>query len=382
MIITSLITEYNPFHNGHIHHIEASRRLTGADVVIAIMSGNFTQRGEIAIADKFTRAEAAVKHVDLVVELPLYNAVSYADDFAVGGVHTAALLGSTNIVFGSESGDIEDLHHVYTKLRDNDIQRTMTALMKEGYSYPRAVDEAIGSDLFSGSNNILGLSYIRAIDALGADIEPLTIPRLGNRFDDENLSESRFSSATSLRKALMEGRLTEAARYMPKTLAGEIANGTPLSNANIFNTLKIIISRMSHEELRRIYMMTEGLEHRIKDRIRHHNSYGSFINDVKTKRYTRTRLNRLMISILLNITKDKMKDYDLPHAIRVLAMNRTGQEYLRQLPKGLEIITNVNSKNRNSVMPEIAATDIYNVFSGSDRDDFNTPVIIAGRTSP
>jgi len=382
MIITSLITEYNPFHNGHIHHIEASRRLTGADVVIAIMSGNFTQRGEIAIADKFTRAEAAVKHVDLVVELPLYNAVSYADDFALGGVHTAALLGSTNIVFGSESGDIEDLHHVYTKLRDNDIQRTMTALMKEGYSYPRAVDEAIGSDLFSGSNNILGLSYIRAIDALGADIEPLTIPRLGNRFDDENLSESRFSSATSLRKALMEGRLTEAARYMPKTLVGEIANGTPLSNANIFNTLKIIISRMSHEELRRIYMMTEGLEHRIKDRIRHHNSYGSFINDVKTKRYTRTRLNRLMISILLNITKDKMKDYDLPHAIRVLAMNRTGQEYLRQLPKGLEIITNVNSKNRNSVMPEIAATDIYNVFSGSDRDDFNTPVIIAGRTSP
>src|SRR5699024_9094961 len=377
MIITSLITEYNPFHNGHIHHIEASRRLTGADVVIAIMSGNFTQRGEIAIADKFTRAEAAVKHVDLVVELPLYNAVSYADDFALGGVHTAALLGSTNIVFGSESGDIEDLHHVYTKLRDNDIQRTMTALMKEGYSYPRAVDEAIGSDLFSGSNNILGLSYIRAIDALGADIEPLTIPRLGNRFDDENLSESRFSSATSLRKALMEGRLTEAARYMPKTLVGEIANGTPLSNANIFNTLKIIISRMSHEELRRIYMMTEGLEHRIKDRIRHHNSYGSFINDVKTKRYTRTRLNRLMISILLNITKVKMKDYDLPHAIRVLAMNRTGQEYLRQLPKGLEIITNVNSKNRNSVMPEIAATDIYNVFSGSDRDDFNTTVIIA-----
>ncbi|KKK33717.1 hypothetical protein WN59_08850 [Salinicoccus sediminis] len=382
MIITSLITEYNPFHNGHIHHIEASRRLTGADVVIAIMSGNFTQRGEVAITDKFTRAEAAVKHVDLVVELPLYNAVSYADDFALGGVHAAALLGSTNIVFGSESGDIEDLKDVYTRLKDTDIRRTMTALMKEGYSYPRAVDEAIGSDLFSGSNNILGLSYIGAIDALGTDIEPLTIPRLGNRFDDENLSESRFSSATSLRKALMENRLTEAARYMPKTLAGEIANGTPLSNADIFGSLKIIISRMSHAELRGIYMMTEGLEHRIKDRIRRHNSYDSFINDVKTKRYTRTRLNRLMISILLNITKDRMKEYVLPDAVRVLAMNRTGQEYLRRLPEGVEVITNVNSKNRNSVMPEIAATDIYNVFAGSNRDDFNTPVIIAGRTSP
>jgi|SRR5690625_943984 len=382
MIITSLITEYNPFHNGHIHHIEASRRLTGADVVIAIMSGNFTQRGEIAITDKFTRAEAAVRHVDLVVELPLYNAVSYADDFALGGVHAAGLLGSTNIVFGSESGDIEDLKDVHAKLRDTDIQRTMTALMKEGYSYPRAVDEAIGADLFKGSNNILGLSYIRAIDALGTEIEPLTIPRLGNRFDDENLSETRFSSATSLRKALIEGRLTEAVRYMPETLAREIVNGTSLSNADIFDSLKIIISRMSHAELRGIYMMTEGIEHRIKNRIRRHNSYDSFINDIKTKRYTRTRLNRLMISILLNITKDRMEDYVLPDAVRVLAMNRTGQQYLRQLPEGLEIITNVNSKNRNSIIPEIAATDIYNVFAGSDRHDFNTPVIIAGRTSP
>src|SRR5699024_12433592 len=121
MIITSLITEYNPFHNGHIHHIEASRRLPGAEPVSAVMSGNFTQRGEIAITDKFTRAEAAVRHVDLVVELPLYIAVSYADDFALGGVHWAGLLGSTNILFCGESGDIEDLKDVYANLRYTDI---------------------------------------------------------------------------------------------------------------------------------------------------------------------------------------------------------------------------------------------------------------------
>lgn len=382
MIITSLITEYNPFHNGHIHHIEASRRLTGADVVIAIMSGNFTQRGEIAITDKFTRAEAAVRHVDLVVELPLYNAVSFADDFALGGVHIAKLLGSTNIVFGSESGDIEDLKHVYRKLKETDIQDRMNALMKEGFSYPRAVNESIGGNVFKGANNTLGLSYIRAIDTLGARIEPLTIPRLGNRFNDEALSESRFSSATSLRRALNENRLEEAVRYMPELLARNIMAGTVLSNENIFDTLKIIISRCSHSELRNIYMMTEGLEYRIKDRIRQHDSYDSFINSVKTKRYTRTRLNRLMISILLNITEDRMRAYTLPDTIRVLAMNETGQKYLKQLPRDLEVITNVNSKNRNSIQAEIAATDIYNVFAKSDRHDFNTPVIIAGRTSP
>lgn len=136
MIITSLITEYNPFHNGHIHHIEASRRLTGADVVIAIMSGNFTQRGEIAVTDKFTRAEAAIRHVDLVVELPLLNAISFADDFAMGGVHIAELLGSDHIVFGSESGDINALKEVHSKLKDSDIKSRMETYMKKGYSYP------------------------------------------------------------------------------------------------------------------------------------------------------------------------------------------------------------------------------------------------------
>ncbi len=382
MIITSLITEYNPFHNGHIHHIEASRRLTGADVMIAVMSGNFTQRGEIAVADKFTRAEAAIKHVDLVVELPLYNAVSFADDFALGGVHIASLLGSSNIVFGSESGDIDDLKHVYSKLKDNDIQDEMNTLMKKGYSYPRALNEAIGGDIFKGANNTLGLSYIRAIDILDAQIEPLTIPRLGNRFSDEKLSLSRFSSATSLRKALIENRLEESIRYMPESLARSIAGTSPLSNEVIFDTLKAIIARSSHAELRNIYMMTEGLEYRIKSKIRQHTTYEDFIHDIKTKRYTRTRLNRLMISILLNITDEKMKAYTPPQAVRVLAMNKTGQKYLKQLPENIEIITNVNSKNRDPIKPEIAATDIYNVFSKSDRNDFNTPVIIAGHTFP
>ena len=382
MIITSLITEYNPFHNGHIHHIEASRRLTGADVVIAIMSGNFTQRGEIAVTDKFTRAEAAVRHVDLVVELPLYNAVSFADDFALGGVHVAELLGSTNIVFGSESGDIENLKYVSGQLKDADIQEKMNILIKKGYSYPRAVNESVGGDIFKGSNNTLGLSYIKAIDTLDSKIKPLTIPRLGNQYSDENLSESRFSSATSLRKALEEERLEETIRYMPELLARKIMANVPLSNADIFGTLKVIINRSDHTELRKIYMMTEGLEYRIKSKIRQHDSYESFINDVKTKRYTRTRLNRLMISILLNITEDKMKTYKLPDAVRILAMNQTGQKYLKSLPDKVGTITNVNSKSRNILQNEIAATDIYNVFAKSDRNDFNTPVFIAGQTSP
>ncbi|WP_020008740.1 nucleotidyltransferase [Salinicoccus albus] len=376
MIITSLITEYNPFHNGHIHHIEASREVSGADVMIAIMSGNFTQRGEIAVTDKYTRAAEAIKHVDLVVELPLYNAVSFADDFAKGAIHTAALLNSTHVVFGSESGDIDDLKKVYGNLKRSDIKEKMTAFMKDGYSYPRAVNAAIGGDVFKGSNNTLGLSYIRAIDELSSTITPMTIQRVGNEYSEETLSSSRFSSATSLRKALENNRKDEAAHYMPESLVNAISSEGAVSNADIFNSLKVIITRAGISELKNIYMMTEGLEHRIKSKIRKHNNYESFINDLKTKRYTRTRLNRLMISILLNITKGEMARYRMPEAVHVLAMNKTGRSYLKTLPEDLEIITNVNSKNRNLIHREVAATDIYNVFSQSDRNDFNTPVII------
>ncbi|TVT29107.1 nucleotidyltransferase [Salinicoccus cyprini] len=377
MIITSLITEYNPFHNGHIHHIEASRRLTGADVVIAIMSGSFTQRGEIAVTDKFTRAQAAIGHVDLVVELPMPWAVSFADDFALGGVHIAELLGSDHIVFGSESGDIDALHDTYHKLKDHDIREKMEVLTKQGYSYPRAINAAIGSDIFNGANNTLGLSYLRAIDSLGAEITPLTIPRLGNQYNETALSESRFSSATSLRQAIQEGRTEEAAQYMPEDLVRSIHAKGPLSNEVLFDTLKLLIQRSTPRDLREIYMMTEGIEHRLLAKIRKHRSYDAFLSDVKTKRYTMTRLNRLMIYILLNITQTQMAGLQLPEAIRVLAMNRTGQTLLKTLPEALEVITNVNSRNSGYIRNDIIATDIHNIYSGSDRNDFNTPVIIA-----
>lgn len=377
MIITSLITEYNPFHNGHIHHIEASRGLTGADVVIAIMSGSFTQRGEIAVIDKFTRAEAAIRHVDLVVELPLLNAISFADDFAMGGVHIAELLGSDHIVFGSESGDINALKEAHSKLKDSDIKSRMETYMKKGYSYPRAINASIRSDLFGGANNTLGLAYIRAIEGLGSDIVPLTIPRLGNRYSETTLSQSRFSSATSLREALREGRVEEASKYMPRELAGIINAAGPLSNEALFATLKLLIQRSSAEDLRRIYMMTEGIEHRLLAKIRDHHSYSAFIGSVKTKRYTWTRLNRLMLYILLDITQSRMEGHVMKDAVRVLAMNRTGQSFLKTLPEDLPVITNVNSTNRHHVEDEIMATDIHNIFSRSQRNDYNTPVIIA-----
>lgn len=379
MNVTSLITEYNPFHNGHIYHINESRKVSDADIVIAVMSGNFTQRGEAAITNKFIRAAHAVKHVDLVVELPLKNSISFADDFALGGVRIAELLKSTHLVFGSESGDITALKQLYTDSRDNVSKDELSALIKQGYSHPRALSELLEGDDISGSNNILGLSYIRAIEALGSRITPLTIKRQSNRYNEPDLSAGTFSSATSIRNNITAGSLEAVKAFMPPELAEEIFKNKTVSNADFFQTLKVIITHKSPGELREIYMMTEGLENRLKSNIRGADTYDDFMHRIKTKRYTWTRLNRLMACILLNITYNDMAAHDVKNinAVRVLAMNSTGREYLKTLKDtDVQIITNVNKENSHHIRDEIMATDVYNISQNSAQNDFNTPVII------
>lgn len=379
MNVTSLITEYNPFHNGHIYHINESRKVSDADIVIAVMSGNFTQRGEAAITNKFIRAAHAIKHVDLVVELPLKNSISFADDFALGGVRIAELLKSTHLVFGSESGDISPLTQLYADSRDNVNKDELSKLIKQGYSHPRALAEILGSDDISGSNNILGLSYIRAIETLKSRITPLTIKRQSNQYNEPGLSAGAFSSATSIRNNITAGSLEAVKAFMPPDLADDIFENKPVSNADFFQTLKVIITHKSPEALRKIYMMSEGLEHRLKSNVRGVHTYNDFMHRIKTKRYTWTRLNRLMTCILLNVTYKDMAAHDVHNinAVRVLAMNRAGQEYLKSLKNtDVQIITNVNKENNRHISDEIMATDVYNTALNSDQNDFTTPVII------
>src|SRR5690625_2930140 len=198
MKILALITEYNPFHNGHIYHIEKAKELIQPDVTVAIMSGNFTQRGEMAVTDKFTRTEAALQYVDLVAELPILNAVSFADDFALGGVHTANTLGATDLVFGSESGNINNLKAAAEESAHLQHSPEFNELLKKGFSYPRAMSELSDNKLLSQPNDTLGIAYINAIRKLGAVIKPGTIKRTGNNYSDATLSDAEFSSATSL----------------------------------------------------------------------------------------------------------------------------------------------------------------------------------------
>ena len=375
MKILALITEYNPFHNGHIYHIERAKALTEPDVTIAVMSGNFTQRGEIAITDKFTRTEAALQHVDLVAELPLLNAVSSADDFARGGVHVADKLQATDLVFGSESGNIDALIAAADESARLEVSPEFNDLLKQGYSYPRAISTLAKNTLLASPNDTLGIAYINALKELNTSIRPGTIKRIGNNYSDAALSSAEFSSATSLRAALFQGDIKQAQKFMPENLIHQMMNQHLASNEDFYKTLKAVILTRSAAELRNIYMMTEGLEHRLQDKIRSADSYEAFLSAVKTKRYTWTRLSRLMIAILLNITTDVMNQHMLTDSVRILGMTKNGQQYLKSLDS-VNIITNVNKKNRDLVSHEVTATEMYNTFTGGQKNDFNTPVII------
>lgn len=375
MKILSLITEYNPFHNGHIYHINTAKALTSPDITIAIMSGNFTQRGEIAITNKFIRTKAALRHVDLVVELPILNAVSSADDFARGGVHLANTLQSTDLVFGSETGQIDLLKQAADVAVNLKHSPEFNALLKQGYSYPRAMSELSRNSQFTSPNDTLGIAYINAINEMNAPITPNTIQRMGNNYSDAELSQAEFSSATSLRRSLFNNDQAEAVKYMPESLVNDMLQSHLASNEDFFTALKAVILSRTPAELKNIYMMTEGLEHRLHDKIRSARSYAEFLAAVKTKRYTWTRLSRVMIAIILNITDDVMTAHTLDNTVRVLGMTKNGQQYLKQLDTA-NIITNVNKKNRGFVSHEVTATELYNTFTGNTQNDFNTPVII------
>src|SRR5699024_6048688 len=227
----------------------------------------------------------------------------------------------------------------------------------------------------SSPNDTLGIAYINALNELKSSIRPDTIKRVGNKYSDAALSSTEFSSATSLRAALFSGNNEKAGNFMPESLIDKMTAGHLASNEDFFQTLKTLILTRSPEDLRKIYMMTEGLEYRLKDKIKKADSYAEFLSAVKTKRYTWTRLSRLMISILLNITDEVMKQYKLTDSVRILGMTKNGQQYLKSLGPA-EIITNVNKKNRSLVSHEVTATEVYNTFTGCRKNDFNTPVII------
>lgn len=398
-MITGIITEYNPFHKGHEYHLQKAKSNTNSNGIVCVMSGNFMQRGIPGIIDKWKRAEMAIKNgVDLVLELPTVYALSSAEHFAFGSVSLLNSLGIVdNLYFGSEEGSITILESIANTLVSepfqykNDLKSNLNLGLPFHLSRANALNKHLDSnDVFnvlSNSNNILGIEYIKALITLKSKIKPRTLKREGASYNDNSLSSS-YSSATSIRKHLKENSLTELIDILPKTSYDILSD---LSNSNyqfIFeeDMFKYIKYKLftNEKSLLNLPDISEGLENKILKEVLISNSLNELILNSKSKRYTYTRINRILAQSFLNL-----EEFDLlslskmttPYA-RVLGFNSIGRNMLKDIKsKGtIDIITKVPRNNLCDHMKiDILATKAYSLLNPSinPMDDYlKGPVII------
>ncbi|MFD2760554.1 nucleotidyltransferase [Lentibacillus juripiscarius] len=388
-----LIVEYNPFHNGHVYHIRQSKKESGADCLIAVMSGSFLQRGEPAIIDKFHRTKAALAEgVDIVLELPYLYAVQSSNLFAEGAVRTLHESGVSSICFGSESGDADHFTEGYSVYRKNETvyRKLLQNYLDEGMAFPEAsrrAYEAIGlttekMDL-AQPNNILGFSYVRTIMDHHLPITPMAIKRKKSHYHDQTMTGS-IASATSIRRKLLlgEGLSEEITETLPEETARQLHHYKRDSSIwhsweDYFNLVHYRVMTMSTRELATIHGVDEGLEYRIKKTAHGAASFHQWIQRIKTKRYTWTRLQRMFAHILTNTTKADMQRLEhtktVPY-VRLLGMTKTGQAYLNGQKK--EMSVPLISKLSQDVDPmlaveEKASNTYYSVLPADKREQFH-----------
>ena len=379
-----IICEYNPFHNGHKYQIDEIKK--EYDAVVCIMNGHFMQRGDIAIFDKWTRAKAALMcGADLVVELPVCFGLNSAQRFSYGGVALAEKMGVIDaLCFGSECGDIEKIKNA-SELIYNEPDE-ISAKIKEnlvcGDSFPLARQKAFGSlideSLLSEPNNILAVEYVRALKEMESSILPVTIKRYKSDYH-ETKAKSEITSATAVRKMIYNAE--DVRMYIPKT-ASDAFLEKKASNINKLNNILLYLLRTkTAEELSFINDVSEGLENRLKLSISQCNGFDEICEFVKTKRYTMTRIRRVLLSVILGIDKEIAKED--PKYLRVLGMNKKGADILSEVKKKskLEIITKTaDYKGFNrSFDIDILAGDIYSMCCDDLKmglDFLNSPVVL------
>ncbi|PGP45310.1 hypothetical protein CN993_09800 [Bacillus thuringiensis] len=376
-----MVVEYNPFHNGHLYHVQETKKLTQSDIIIAVMSGPFLQRGEPALISKWYRTKMALANgVDLVVELPYVFATQKAETFANGAISILNALRVSEICFGSEDGQIENFYNTISVQKNE--EETFNCLVKQfmdaGNSYAKATSDAFSHILtsekninMSQPNNILGFQYMKAILSQNSSIQAQTIKRFASHYHDETFNDQHIASATSIRKQLFseEGSFTTIEPFLPQATTSLLANykqnyGILHNWEQYFSFFKYKLMTMSSGDLRHIYEIEEGLEHRILSKIQNSSSFYSFMEALKTKRYTWTRLQRACTHILTNTTKEEIRSANIEqHApyIRLLGMSQKGQTYLSKNKKKIElpILTHTKTFDHAALDIEKKANSVY-----------------------
>lgn len=351
MRTVGLITEYNPFHNGHLHHLQESLRATGTDVSVAVMSGHFLQRGEPALVDKWVRAEMALAAgVDLVVELPLPWAASSAPDFARGAVQALDALGVDTLCFGSESGGVEPLQRCADFLCDHDstIARRASELLRQGMNYPQArahllaelLPEELDSEALAAPNNILGIEYLKALRQVDSAILPATIQRIGAGYHDTEIGLNGIASATGIRKKIAEGESIDD--LLPATslqiLQEAIDAGSFFSADNYSHLLLAQVFR-NPAGLVNCWLVENGIENRVLSVAEKTSSLEELLVGLKSRQLTRTRIQRMLVSILLEMEKNIVRQLlsTEPHYLHLLAVSKKGRQFLAHSRKQRKI---------------------------------------------
>ena len=365
MKIAGVIAEYNPFHNGHAHHLKETRRRGNCDFVVVCMDGSFTQRGEPACMDKWARARLALKcGADAVFELPALWALQPADGFARGGVAVLGGLGCDLLSFGSEETDI-NLLKTLAEMRENEPPELRAALregLAAGKSHARARGEALsmllGVDaaLLNSPNLILGTQYLREIRAQNMKMEPLPIKRIGN-YHDAALGD--FASATAIRAAIHDGKMEEARFCVPEPAREELRRAGRLHAMDdlLLHTLR----GMPPEKIAEIPGVGEGLEQRIARCAQEAAGREELLEALKCKRYTRARLSRICACALLKMTKSTMESHAKPEYARLIGMREDARPLLRELKarSRLPIVSDAAQLRGDAVFDlECRATDL------------------------
>ena len=376
MKVCGVIAEYNPFHNGHENQIKEARELTGADKVIVVMSGNFTQRGVPAFMDKYTRTEMALKGgADLVLELPLYYSVGSAEFFATGAITLLDRLGVTDsLCFGSECGDIsilDDIANILTEQKE-ELHESIREKMKTGLSYPMARAQAIEEMIpdsyehvqaMSEPNNILGFEYLRALKQRDSKIKPYTNLRIGSGYHDR-MVQSTLSSAMAIRESVYEtgelNRVESQVPYYVYDIMKKNFNQTfPIFEEDISAMLKYKMLLDASSGYTSYVDISKDFSDKILKNLNRYSSFSQFCDLLKSKDITYARVSRSLLHVLLNIRKDRMQmfmDDGYIYYARMLGFREESKDLLTEIKNSSEIPLLSKLADAKNILGENAMT--------------------------
>ena len=361
MNIIGLITEYNPFHNGHKYQIDKIKEMYPDSIIIVVTSSHFTQRGEISLLDKWTKTKVSLSMgIDMVIELPFIFSTQSADTFAHASIKLLNELKIDTLVFGSETNDIE----LFKKLADiqlnsSDFNALVANFLDKGDNYPTALSNALkvlNNDTVIKPNDLLAVSYTKEVLLQNASINLVSIKRTNDYHD--TTSNEEIVSASNIRTKLINNE--DVSKLVPSITYEYIKDVKP-NNEKLFELLKYKI--ISENNLEKYLTVDEGIENRLFNNILESNSLEEFISKIKTKRYTYNKLNRMFIHILVGLTKVDKQNYNSPSYIRILGMNKKGQEYLSSIKKEITLpIISKFIKDNKELSLEFKATCIYSLL--------------------